>query len=86
MYQSLTGPFEVSLKENGCIIFIASIEGHLLVTSKHSFGSVRQDGLVSHSEKGREWLMRHLARVGKRVEELVDFLQLHQVTAVCEVC
>ena len=34
-----TGPYELSLKENGCIIFISGLyDGSLLVCSKHSTG------------------------------------------------
>ena len=46
------GPYELSLKENGCIIFISSLEdGTLLVCSKHSTG----DGLILTSAM-RRWV------------------------------
>lgn len=78
------GPFEVTLKENGCIIFIASVDGNLVVTSKHSMGP-KQDGGISHAEKGREWLNNHLNRVGKSQDDLSKFLAGNNLTAVFEV-
>ena len=80
-----TGPYELTLKENGCIIFVASIDGHVLVTSKHAFGP-RDDASKkpAHSEKGEEWLDRHLQGVSNR-KELSAFLEQNDVTAVFEV-
>src|SRR5579871_2060391 len=49
------GPYELSLKENGCIIFISGLcDGSLLVCSKHSTGH-RSDTAVSHAAAGERW-------------------------------
>ena len=80
------GPYELTVKENGCIIYVTSVEGHILVTSKHAFGP-RDDSngsKPSHSEKGAEWLDVHLKGVSTR-QDLSDFLERHDVTAVFEV-
>ncbi len=86
MQQNMSGPFEVSVKENGCIIFVSTIDDmHLLVTSKHSIGDHRDDGsLVSHATKGREWLARHLRNANRTEQDLVQFLSTNRLTAVFE--
>ncbi|KAK0660052.1 tRNA ligase 1 [Lasiodiplodia hormozganensis] len=80
------GPYELSVKENGCIIFIAGLEdGTLLVCSKHSTGA-RQDTPLSHAQAGEKWVERHLATVGKTKEELAYALRRMNATAVAELC
>ncbi|KAI8911065.1 RNA ligase-domain-containing protein [Gorgonomyces haynaldii] len=76
------GPYYVTLKENGCIIFVSQCDDQLLVTSKHSLGPIQDR--VSHAEKGKEWLLRHLKATGKTESELVTFLKQENVTAVFE--
>jgi tRNA ligase len=71
------GPYEVTLKENGCIIFISSVDGILAVTSKHALGD--------HAEKAREWLKIHLQKSGKTESDLSSFLAASDITAVFEV-
>ncbi|KXS10539.1 hypothetical protein M427DRAFT_159045 [Gonapodya prolifera JEL478] len=71
------GPYELTLKENGCIIFIAAVDGHILVTSKHAIGG-------PHAEKGEEWLNKHLNSVGRTKKDLAEFLGNHNITAVFE--
>lgn len=79
------GPYELSVKENGCIIFIAGLEGdHLLVCSKHSTGE--REGQVSHAIAGEQWVERHLAAVGKTKKDLARALRLRNATAVFELC
>ncbi|CAG8771647.1 14236_t:CDS:2, partial [Acaulospora morrowiae] len=79
------GPYEVTVKENGCIIFISGLpEDQIIVTSKHSLGP-RAD-TVAHAVKGEEWLDKHLANVGKNKHELARFLYDHKLTAVAELC
>lgn len=87
-----TGPYEVTTKENGCIIFAAALAGDLVVTSKHALGpaknsTVNPDGTTkpSHAQKGEEWVDRHLKSVGKTRQDFVKFLEKHDVTAVFEV-
>lgn len=80
------GPYELSVKENGCIIFISGLEdGTLLVCSKHSTGA-RQDASASHSVVGKKWIERHVASVGKTTEDLARTLREMNVTAVGELC
>lgn len=80
------GPYELSVKENGCIIFIGGLEGdHLLVCSKHSTGD-RQDTDVSHAKAGEKWVDRHLQEIGKTRMDLARELRKRNVTAVAELC
>jgi tRNA ligase len=80
------GPYELSVKENGCIIFMSGLEdGTLLVCSKHSTGT-RQDTPLSHAQAGEHWVERHLSAVGKTVKELAMELRRMNVTAVGELC
>lgn len=80
------GPYELSVKENGCIIFISALEDdRLLVCSKHSTG-VRADTNLSHAQVGERWVERHVATVGKSSKELARTLRQMNVTAVGELC
>nr|POF08125.1 trna ligase 1 [Quercus suber] len=80
------GPYELSVKENGCIIFMAGLEdGTLAVCSKHSIGA-RGDTDVSHSEVGERWVERHLERIGKSKQQLAQRLRAMNATAVAELC
>ena len=80
------GPYELSVKENGCIIFLAGLEdGKLLVCSKHSTGN-RTDINVCHARAGEEWVEKHLARVGKSKADLAAQLRRMNATAVAELC
>ncbi|GAD96648.1 tRNA ligase [Paecilomyces variotii No. 5] len=84
--QYTRGPYELSVKENGCIIFISGLEdGSLLVCSKHSTG-VRADTNLSHAQAGERWVERHVTSVGKTVKELAQQLRKMNVTAVGELC
>jgi tRNA ligase len=80
------GPYELSVKENGCIIFISGLEdGTLLVCSKHSTGA-RQDTPLSHAQAGEQWVERHLAQIGKTAKDLAIELRRMNATAVGELC
>lgn len=80
------GPYELSVKENGCIIFISGLEdGTLIVCSKHSTGH-RADTEVSHAKAGEIWVDRHLAKMGKTREQLARTLRNMNATAVAELC
>ncbi|QKX56105.1 uncharacterized protein TRUGW13939_03205 [Talaromyces rugulosus] len=80
------GPYELSVKENGCILFISGLEdGTLLVCSKHSTGG-RSDVAVSHAQAGERWVESHLEKVGKTVKELATELRSMNATAVGELC
>ncbi|KAK7911885.1 hypothetical protein PG985_014366 [Apiospora marii] len=80
------GPYELTLKENGCIIFIGGLEDDtLLVCSKHSTGP-RSDVEVSHSVAGEKWVDRQLAAIGKTRVDLARELRSRNATAVAELC
>lgn len=80
------GPYELSVKENGCIIFISGLEdGTLLVCSKHSTGP-RDDADLSHAIAGERWVEKHLASVGKTKTDLAQELRRMNATAVGELC
>ena len=80
------GPYELSVKENGCIIFMSGLEdGTLLVCSKHSTG-VRTDVNLSHAQAGQKWAEKHLASIGKTTKELAWELRRRNLTAVAELC
>ena len=80
------GPYELSLKENGCIIFVSGLEdGTLLVCSKHSTGD-RADVNLSHSKVGERHIERQLALLGKTKEDLARELRSRNATAVAELC
>ena len=79
-------PYELSVKENGCIIFISGLEGdNLLVCSKHSTGS-RDNVDLSHAVAGDRWVDKHLKAVGKTRADLSRELRGRNITAVAELC
>lgn len=83
--EATKAPYEMTLKENGCIIFVAAFDGHLVVTSKHALGQPHEEGQpYTHAQKGEQWLDIHLERSKKTRKELATFLAEHNVTAVFE--
>ncbi|KAF5674310.1 tRNA ligase [Fusarium heterosporum] len=86
IFSRTQGPYELTLKENGCIIFIAGLEDDtLIVCSKHSTGE-RDDIQVSHASAGEKRLEQQLASVGKTKADLARELRKRNVTAVAELC
>ncbi|KFY91081.1 hypothetical protein V498_05670 [Pseudogymnoascus sp. VKM F-4517 (FW-2822)] len=84
--QYTKGPYELSLKENGCIIFISGLsDDSLLVCSKHSTGP-REDANLSHAMAGERWVDRQLKAVGKTRQDLSRELRKRNATAVAELC
>lgn len=80
-----SGPYELTLKENGCIIFISGLEnGELIVCSKHSTGE--RDLTRNHALKGEEILLKQLKELNKSPKELATLLYKMNVTAVAEYC
>lgn len=80
------GPYELTLKENGCIIFIGGLDdGTLLVCSKHSTGD-RSDVQLSHSAAGERWVEKQLDALGRTKGDLARELRARNVTAVAELC
>ncbi|KAF7727203.1 hypothetical protein EC973_007901 [Apophysomyces ossiformis] len=81
-----TGPYEVTVKENGCIIFIAAVnERSVVVTSKHSIPD-QKDDMSAHGGVGYCWLIKHLESVGKTEKELAKWLLEKNITLVAELC
>lgn len=79
-------PYELTLKENGCIIFVSGLEDDtLLVCSKHSTGD-RADVDVSHASAGEIRLDKQLAAIGKTRADLARELRRRNATAVAELC
>lgn len=86
IFKRTQGPYELTLKENGCIIFIAGLEDEsLIVCSKHSTGD-RSDIQVSHASAGEQRLEQQLAAIGKTKRDLARELRKRNVTAVAELC
>ncbi|KAM3159903.1 tRNA ligase [Lachancea thermotolerans] len=80
------GPYEVTVKENGCIIFVSGLEdGSLVVCSKHSTGE-RDDTDRNHSMAGENFLKRQLESYGLEPRELGLALFNMNATAVAEYC
>ncbi|KAK9470051.1 RNA ligase-domain-containing protein [Dipodascopsis tothii] len=80
------GPYQITQKENGCIILVSGLaNGQLLVCSKHSTG-FRETSRVQHSLKGEDWLERHLARSGHTKQDLAATLRHLNCTAALELC
>jgi tRNA ligase len=80
------GPYELSVKENGCIIFVSGLDDDtLLVCSKHSTGP-RGDVELSHAVAGERWVERHIATVGRTKEDLARTLRSMNATLVAELC
>ena len=83
-------PYILSLKSNGCIIFIAALSPtQLIVTSKHSMGAVDpsvQSQSMSHAQAGESWLRKYLAKIGKEEKDMAKELWEKNWTAIAEVC
>lgn len=78
-------PYEVTVKENGCIIFISALpDGTLLVCSKNSTGP-RGDA-ASHALVGERWIDKQLDALGKTRQDLSKTLWDMNATAVAELC
>ncbi|KAJ9057937.1 tRNA ligase [Entomophthora muscae] len=82
-----TGPYEVTVKENGCIIFVSHhpTEG-LLVASKHSLGDPESTDTNTHQRMGESWLSKHLELGARDRKTLERFLRHFDITLVFELC
>ncbi|KAG8844328.1 hypothetical protein FRB96_003087 [Tulasnella sp. 330] len=81
-----TAPYYLTLKSNGCIIFIAALSpSEVIVMSKHSLGALDNRD-VSHAQMGEKWLDRHLEAKGRTKAQLAQRLWDENVTAVAELC
>ncbi|PCH44649.1 hypothetical protein WOLCODRAFT_139122 [Wolfiporia cocos MD-104 SS10] len=82
-------PYTLTLKSNGCIIFIAALTpSQLVITSKHALGPAKGEEKEkgSHAEAGERWLRKHLSDVGKTEKELASTLWEKNWTAIAELC
>lgn len=80
------GPYDVTLKSNGCIIFISGLaDGTLVVCSKHSTGP-RMDVDRNHAESGQKYLTNQLSKLGICAKDFAKTLHTLNVTAVAEYC
>lgn len=80
------GPYEVTVKANGCIIFISGLEdGSLVVCSKHITGP-RDDIDRNHAEAGERVLLKQLKLKGINSRDLGLELYEGNLTAVAEYC
>ncbi|KAM3578560.1 tRNA ligase [Umbelopsis sp. WA50703] len=84
--ENTVGPYELTSKENGCIIFIAAVtESELVVTSKHSIAEPVDDE-HHHAGVGYRWLLKHLEYAGRSISELSAWLYSQNVTMIAELC
>lgn len=81
-----TGPYEVTVKSNGCIIFISALEdGTIVVCSKHSTGP-RDDVDRNHALAGQDFLMRQLNNLNVDSKTFAKELYDNNLTAIAEYC
>ncbi|KAJ7732925.1 RNA ligase-domain-containing protein [Mycena maculata] len=79
-------PYTLSLKSNGCIIFVAALTpDKLLITSKHAIGRTNEKKL-SHAGAGEGWLRKYLAQKGRTEADLAAVLWERNLTAIAELC
>ncbi|KAG7192440.1 uncharacterized protein KQ657_001841 [Scheffersomyces spartinae] len=85
--EHLKGPFYLSLKENGCIVFISALEtGELLCCSKHSIGYRKDVSYKNHALEGEAQLLKQLKRCNIEPTELGKKLFELNITLVAELC
>ncbi|KAK9454959.1 RNA ligase-domain-containing protein [Dipodascopsis uninucleata] len=85
--ENTMGPYYLTQKENGCIIFLSGLpDGNLLVCSKHATGSKKDSTDESHAEVGEKWVERHLSQVNLTKRDLAATLRHLNCTAVAELC
>ncbi|PRT54107.1 tRNA ligase [Wickerhamiella sorbophila] len=80
-----TGPYALTLKENGCKIMIGGYNGKLIVTSKNRTGPQEND-YKNHSLAATNWIKARLKEAGKTEQELASELEEKDLTAVGEFC
>lgn len=84
--ETTSGPYTLTLKSNGCIVFISGLQdGTLVVCSKHSTGH-RDDTTRNHAEVAEDALKAQLADHGISSTQLATTLYNLGVTAVAELC
>lgn len=80
------GPYEITVKENGCIILISGLEdGTIVVCSKHSTGP-RDDVNRNHALAGEVFLRNQLRVMNVDISALAKKLHEMNCTAIAEYC
>lgn len=80
------GPYTITVKSNGCIVFISGLaDGTLVVCSKHSTGK-RNDIQKNHAMAAQRALEAQLDKVGMTKLDLAQTLYDSKLTAVAEFC
>ncbi|KAI9486797.1 MAG: RNA ligase-domain-containing protein [Benjaminiella poitrasii] len=80
------GIYEITAKENGCIIFIAALSNEkVVVTSKHSIPDDKTNP-AAHGGVGFNWVLKHLASVNRTERDLASWLHDKNITLVAELC
>ncbi|ODV95883.1 hypothetical protein PACTADRAFT_2192 [Pachysolen tannophilus NRRL Y-2460] len=86
LVESTRGPYYLTLKENGCIIFISGLEdGTIVVCSKHSTGE-RDDVNRNHALYGQKMLENQLNSKNIDIKNFAKYLYENNLTAVAELC
>ncbi|XBW38033.1 hypothetical protein QEN19_003618 [Hanseniaspora menglaensis] len=85
------GPFNVTIKENGCILFISGLsDGTLLVSSKNNlYVADSQDKKIvskDHAKEGYQQLLKLFNNDASRLQQLALELYTNNLTAVLELC
>ncbi|GMG52723.1 unnamed protein product [Ambrosiozyma monospora] len=86
LYHETNGPYEVTVKTNGCIVLISGFaDGTLVVCSKHSTG-LRNDISKNHSMSAQFAIEENLKKIGLTAKDLALALYEANVTALGEFC
>ncbi|KAG7753349.1 hypothetical protein KL911_002742 [Ogataea haglerorum] len=86
LQETTTGPYTLTVKANGCIVFISGLEnGTLVVCSKNSTG-YRDELTHNHALAAQAALKRQLEKKGINPKELATTLHQLGMTAVAEYC
>ncbi|KAI9292576.1 hypothetical protein K502DRAFT_275601, partial [Neoconidiobolus thromboides FSU 785] len=94
---NITGPCEITTKENGCIIYATNFNeqsfklddrlnkyDRLLVASKNSIDL--NNIKIAHHQMGIYWIRKHLKKSENELGNLLKFLKLFDITLVFELC
>lgn len=81
-----SGPYTVTVKSNGCIVFISGLaNGQLVVCSKHSTGE-HDDLSKNHALAAQNAIENQLSERNIDIKQLAKLLYDNKITAVCEFC
>lgn len=74
--------YEVLEKINGCLIMISSAHGELLVATKKAIDVGENRGI--HAQHARKLIEKHLSKVKKTEDDIIQFLKEENVTLTLE--